>query len=277
MHLEKRFGTVETWFPQDIDLSYDFTSNVIELKPGGVEVVHYQRPTMTQTTSESLEGEGGTEKTDVKLNYNVTLSPINEILGAKNLSISNRLFAGTASQQGNDQFASITSFISEVYMLARNLGNLDSALDFAPKLPVNEVKPGDSWKHTVGYSPQQLADQPGKSAVQRLDYTYGFGGVITVEGKQVYRVTADLDMSTNLATFYFQTSGENPNTSILHAMPVRLKTHIDFDLDMKTCETIKAVSDSTGSIAVFFSASPTQATFDQRFHATTTMLLKSRK
>jgi len=277
MRVDKRGGGLETWFPQDVDLNYDFTSNVIELKPGGVAVINYKRPVMTQSTSDSIEGPGSTDRAEVDFNYEVIVSPINEILGEKKLAKSNRLFTKNVRQSATiSQNNVIGRFISEVYMLARNLGNFDSSLDFAPKLPVDDVRPGDKWKHTVGYTPQQLEGQSGKTAVQRLDYTYGYAGVVEVDGKKVYRVTADLDMSTNLADFYFQSTGEDPQTSRIHAMPIDLKTHIDFDLDMKTCETLKAVSSSSGGFSVVLSDNTEQPTLEERFKATTTMLLKSR-
>jgi hypothetical protein len=278
MQVEIRGGEVQTFFPQDVDLTYAFTSDVSELKPGGVAVFHYKRPTMTQTTSESIQGPGGTKVSDVNLDYSVTLSPINEILAEKKLGSNLDLFSpGLFGAPAVRQDSNLSRFIVEIHMLARNLGSLDSSLDFAPKLPVDDVVPGDIWKHTVGYSPQSLASQGGKLAVQRLDYTYTYIGVVQSDGKKVYRVTADLDTSTNLADFYFQATGEDPSGSMLKSLPLNLKSHVDFDLDIKTCETLKAVSSSTGGFSIVLTSHPDQPAEEERFKATTTMLLKSRK
>ncbi len=278
MQVEIRGGVVQTFFPEDVDLNYDFTSAVTELKPGGIAVFRYKRPTMIQTTSDSIQGPGHTDPVNVNLDYLVTLSPINEILGEKNMNQPMNLVHGSfINDPSIKQDPNLTRFIVEVHMLARNLGSLDSSLDFAPKLAVDDVVPGDTWKHTVGYSPQTLPNQAGKTAVQRLDYTYTYEGVVQSEGRKVYRVTADLNTTANLADFYYQATGEDPGSSLLKSLPLNLKSHIDFDLDMKTCETLKAVSVSTGGFSIVLTSNPDQAAEEEKFKATTTMLLKSRK
>jgi hypothetical protein len=158
--------------------------------------------------------------------------------------------------------------------LALNTGSLDGSLDFAPKLPLDDVKPGDTWKKTVGYSPQNLKGK-NKDAVQRLDYTYTYVGVVDSNGQKVYRVTADLDTSSNLAKFFFEATGLTSEDTLIKAIPLNLKAHIDFDLDMKTGETLHAESQATGGFSVQTTDSE-QALHEERFKGHTVLNLAQR-
>lgn len=278
MQIEARAAGLETWMPQDVDINYNFTEAVSQVKPGGMMVISYKRPTMTIDEGEtfSTPEKKETEKTDIDML--LTISPINEIVAQKDLSPKKPAkddqiqWINQGERQGRG--AGILSFIGEIYRLAMNAGSLDSSLDFAPKLPLDDVHPGDTWKKTVGFSPQKLEGK-NKDAVQRLDYTYTYGGIQEWNGRKVYRVGADLDLDTNLAPFFFQVTGLSPENTLLRAIPTKLKTHIDFDLDMKTGETLHASSQSTGGFSIQTTDSD-QALHEERFHGGTELNLVGR-
>jgi hypothetical protein len=275
MHVERRGGVIRTWLPQDIDLSYDSSAVVIGTKPGGISIIKYKRPTVIETSSETATAPAKSEKINLGLEYSLTLSPINEILAENHIASAHKLTSRMPIGLATGKQSPVAPYISEVYTLARNLGSLDNSLDFSPKLPVDEVVPGDTWKHTVGYSPQALSDNEGKSAVQRMDYTYTFEGTKVLQGKPVYRIAADMELKTDLADFYFSVSGDDRDSSLLQNLPLSLKMHIDFDVDIKTCRTIRAVSNATGGFSVIYRTDPSVAVHEEKFKSVSTMLLKS--
>lgn len=258
---EVRGGIVTTWFPDELDLNYDFTMEIGQSKGDGVVDLRYRRPKITQIAGETASEPPKTTVDQVNLDLLVTVSPINEVLAMKNNTAQ-----PTPKKSGESQMshfeplpssrwtsppqALIDQFIGEVYRLALYTGSLDAALDFAPRLPVDAVSPGDTWQRTVGYSPQKLRGKGNKTAVQRLDYTYTYRGIMDVGGKKVYRVDADLNLDTNLADFFHQVSGMTPSQSGLQSLPLKLKSKIEFDLDFATRRTLKASASSEGGYSI---------------------------
>ncbi|HEY3781823.1 MAG TPA: hypothetical protein VGL56_12120 [Fimbriimonadaceae bacterium] len=278
VQVEVRQVGLETWLPNDLDLNYTFTEQVTEIKPGGMMAIHYKRPTMTVIQGETYDTPEKTTVDKLNLDYGLTVSPINEIVAEKDLNPQKpkgsayiHLHSKSGWKQGA---ASILDFVGEIYRLALNTGSMDGSLDFAPKLPLDDVKPGDTWKKTVGFSPQKLKGK-NKNAVQRLDYTYTYVGVMDSNGKNVYRVTADLSTSSNLAEFFFEATGLNSEDTLIKAIPLNLKQHIDFDLDMKTGETLHAQSQATGGFSIQTTESE-QALHEERFKGGTELNLLER-
>ncbi|MCW5940820.1 MAG: hypothetical protein KIS66_01220 [Fimbriimonadaceae bacterium] len=248
---ETRAGGLSTFMPEDTDFEYRFAYQVTDLLADGIALAKYQRPTMTITESDG-EGEPERKVEKVNLDLEVRLSPINELLNVKDLGKKTppkdgiRLVADRPLMRQPDMVA---NFVLEVHRLALFLGSLDSSLDFAPKLPFEDVAPGATWKRTVGYQPQRLGS--GKSAVQRLDLTYTYRGPTTSNGKPVLRVTADLDLDTDVAAFANQLYGTTPEESGLFRLPLRLKAGIEFDLDPATRRTLAARATSEGGFQLF--------------------------
>lgn len=276
---ESRGGGVLTWMPEDLDILYKFTTSVTELKADGIALVRYERPTVTEVTGETVDSppKSRTEKVDFKLD--VVLSPINELLEIKDLSpkkpppVAARW--STAGRRGVAPATQdlIDTFVGEVYRLSLFQGSIDSALDFSPKLPYDDVQPGDSWKRTAGYSPQALSGKAGQLAVQRLDYTYTYDGVVESDGKKVHRVTARLALKTDLATFANQVMKTTPEKSGLKTIPLQLDASIAFDLDLTTRKTLKALAKSDGGFAIVLTRSPDTPVHEERLKGTTRLTL----
>jgi hypothetical protein len=266
LHIETRPYGLQTFLPEDLDLNYKFTTEVKELKADGIALLHYTRPTMVQIAGETYNAPSKTTVEKVDMNYDLTVSPINQILEIKDLNPPKKKtppkkqgggdgdaypqYALRASGRQSPLGGLLNQFIGEVYRLALNVGSMDSALDFSPKLPLDDVKVGETWKTTVSYQPQKLKGKDGKQAVQRLDYTFTYKGVVTVNGKQYQRVNAALDLNTDLGAFVNQVLDAKPEQTGLKDIPLTLKQSIDYDLDMTTKRTMYAKSKAEGGFKI---------------------------
>jgi hypothetical protein len=264
LHIETRPYGLQTFMPEDFDLNYKFTTEVKEQKADGIALIHYSRPNMIQVEGETYNSPSKTSVEKVDYNFDVTVSPVNQILEMKDLNPPKKkdpkkkggdgdgtnLYAMATSGRQNPLGSLLGQFIGEVYRLALNVGSLDSALDFSPKLPLDDVRVGDTWKTTVSYQPQKLKGKDGKQAVQRLDYTFTYKGVVTVNGKQFQRVNAALDLKTDLGDFVNQLLESKPAETGLKGIPLTLKQSIDYDLDMTTKRTMYARSKAEGGFQI---------------------------
>lgn len=265
LHEESREYGLLTWLPNDVDISYRFTVDVQEIKNDGFAKVLYKRPTMTIVDGETTTR--GPKTTVEKLNMilQMTVSPYNEITDLKDLSPkkpekekpkkdpdeeeqTRMLSSKPAAQISTSIVESATSGMTRLMLF---LGSMESSLDFAPRLPFDELKVGDTWKRTVGYSPQKLAGKEGKMASQRLDFTYTYKGLVKSGNTEVHRITAELALDTNLADFINQSMGMTSKESGLKSLPFKLKAQIAFDLDKKNFRTIKAVASGESTSQIF--------------------------
>jgi len=167
----------------------------------------------------------------------------------------------------------LSQFISEVHRLALFAGNFESSLDFAPRLPFEKLNVGDTWKRTVGYSPQKLKGKNGKTVNQRLDYVFTYKGVVDSNGKKVYRVTGSCLLDSNLADFIHETFEVKPEDTGLKSIPLQLKTSIDFDLDMATQKTLRADATSEGGFKIIITAFPDDPVQEETFKGRTQLRL----
>lgn len=279
--VEERGDGLVTWMPSDLDIHYKFTYAVTETKPDGIVSIRYERPTMTETEGETFDTPAKTKVDKVDLKFQVVVSPINELLDIKDLNPkkppppSFRAMRAMARAGGTSTEAQdvIGRFVGEIYRLSLFLGPLDSGLDFSPKLPFEEVKIGDTWKRTAGYSPQALGGRQGQSAVQRLDYTYEYKGVLEVEGKKVHRVTATLALDTDVGLFVNQLMQAKPEQTGLKAVPLHLKATIEYDLDLATRRTLRANARSEGGFSIVLTQAPDAPVHEERLRGTTRMTL----
>lgn len=265
LHTESREYGLVTWIPDDVDFAYKFSMEVQELKNDGFAKVLYTRPTMTIIEGETANR--GPKTTTHKTNWKLqmTLSPFNEITELKDLTPKKpekpkpkepdgdqeqlRVAAKAQGDLSNLLVDNLTSGLTDLMLL---LGTLDSSLDFAPRLPFEELKVGETWKRTVGYSPQKLAGKEGKMASQRLDFTYTYKGLVKSGNTEVHRIVADLALDTNLADFMNQSIPEElKSRSLVKSLPFKMTSQIIFDLDKKTCHTVKAVATSDASSQIF--------------------------
>lgn len=277
----KEYG-VQTWIPEDFDMNYTFTTEVKALKADGIANVLYLRPTMTVITGETFDSPPKTDVEKVKYNMMLTLSPANEILDVKDLNPppkAPKKAGGTASMRmfgfGYQpvQAIFIGQFISEIHRLALFAGNFESALDFSPRLPFEKLKVGDTWKRTVGYSPQKLKGKSGKTVNQRLDYTYTYKGIVTVNGKKVQRVVGECGLDTNLAEYVNQLLEMKPEDTGLKSIPLKFKAQIEFDLDVATGKTLQANATSEGGFSIVVTSMPSEPIQEETFKGRTELRL----
>lgn len=282
---ERRGRGLQTWLPEDLDLNYDFTTHVQALKADGIAVMRYKRPQMEEIEGETFDSGPKTKIDKVNFDYQLTVSPYNEILEEKDLKPKKTdpkkktkgvVFRPVFGQPQVDLGSFVGQFVSELYRLSLFAGAMDSALDFAPKTPFDAVKVGDTWKRTVGYQPQKLKGKGGKQAVQRLDYTYTFKGVADGDSGKVLRVEAKLNFTTDLAEFISQLTDSTPEQTGLKKFPLTMDATILFDLDPKTKHTLKAVATSQAGFQMFANDDPDTAAFEERMKGKTTMRLVGR-
>lgn len=269
MYSEQRQPGLDTFLPSEEGTDYDFTLAIAEEKADGIVRAIYRRPFMTIITGESFEAPERRQKVKSDWNLQLDVSPLNEILEVKDITPkpvkkpekkpAQFLRSTTAFRSMHPTSQGIVNqYISDVYRLAMFVGDLDSGMDFNPKLPYSAIKPGKTWKKTVGYSPQRLKGSKA-SAVQRLDYIFTYVGVVESGTKKFHRVTAALNLDTDAGEYINQSMGMKPTDSGLKRFGLKLKALIEYDLDLKTCATVAARANSEGSATLELTTSTAAA------------------
>lgn len=278
---ESREYGLNTWIPENLTIQYQSDMAVQTMKADGIAAIRYRRPTMTEIQGATFDTpeRRRVDRTDINMLLDVT--PINRIVQSRDLNPpkptsrpgtrSSRWLRPAMQEEAMGQFFS--QFIQEVYRLSLFVGPLDGSLDLAPRMPLDPVKVGDTWKETVSYAPQALKGRDGQLAVQRLDYTYTYRGLMTVNNRQVHRVTADLAMSADLAAFLHQMADAKPEDTGLRSFPLNLKANIEFDLDPKTFHTLRAVATSEGGFSINLTQIADRPVVEQRLKGRTVMRL----
>ncbi|RYG28716.1 hypothetical protein EON81_28035 [bacterium] len=226
--------------------------------------------------------ESGPKTTTAKLNQIVkmTVSPVNEPTDLIDETPKKKdpkkvamLMRPAGRQADGAIIYLLQGVIQEIQSLSFFTGGFDASLDLAPKLPVEEISPGDTWKRTVGYAPQKLKGEAKKVAPQRLDYTYTYEGIVTRGATKVHRVTAKLSLKTDVAEFGRQMAGSQADA--ITKVPVTLDADIVYDLDLKTRHTIRAIATSRNSVQIYIKGftAPIQ---ESRAKGQTTLSLLSR-
>lgn len=277
--VEARQQGIRTFVPSELDLLYNFSLEIKVAKADGIVEARYLRPTMTQIDGETGDSAPKKRVEKVNLDLSLTVSPVNDLLGVKDLTKKDPKKAGGGDMKFHlpltenepDVMQDFGEYVQEFYRLALFAGSFDSSLDFAPKLPLDAVKPGDTWKRTVGYTPQKLAGKEDKSAVQRLDYVYKYVGTADLNGKKVQHITASLEVKTDLAAYYHQLFDATPEQTGLKEMPLSFTGTIDFYLDLRTCNVVRAMAKSQGGFKVVATAFPTEALREEKFQGETIM------
>lgn len=266
LQVQQRQMGLQTFIPEDLDFNYDFTLDVKDVNKDGIASVRYNRPKITEIEGETVDSGPKTRVENVKQDLMLKISPLNEILDMKDLtaekpkgkpgSFRQLRWTGETASQGLGEL--IGPFVGEVQRLALFIGPFDTSLDIAPRMPVEEVSVGDTWKRTVGYQPQKVRGKEGQQAVQRLDYTYTFKGDDLWNGKPVKRVEAVLKLDTDLAAFFNQLFGAKPEQTGLKSIPLKLDATIQFYLDPTTLNTLAAVGRSSGGFSIMLTANPNE-------------------
>lgn len=273
---ESRNQIITTFIPEQIQFAYKFTFDVTDIKTDGIAQMRYKRPSMSQTQDTS----SGLKTTVEKVNFDLQLavSQVNELIEIKDLSPkkdggkgSLRAVWPTASS-ATQVGGVLGEFVSEIHRLALFIGSIDSALDFSPKLPYDEsTAVGETWKRTVGYSPQKASGGGAKMSVQRLDYTYTYKGLVDSGGKKVQRIEADLTLDTDLAAFIHEAYGLKPTQTGLKSAPLKFTTHIAYDLDPKNLKTLVANAASKGGFSLMALSGVKEPIYEERFESTCRM------
>lgn len=286
---ETREIGLATFIPDETRLTYDFSLDVLKGLTDGFVQAKYKRPSMTQTSTDPESGEPRSDVEKMNMELDLTLSPINEITDVKDLTPKPKTNQKSGGWTVSDpklirhfrpmgvvppvQGSLLSQFVGEIYRLALFMGSLDSALDFQPKLPFDEVKPGDTWKRTVSYSPQKLEAKGGKSVMQRLDYLYTYRGVVESNKVKVHRVSAELEMSTDLVKYIKDTFGNSDEiVNQLKEITLNLKAHIDYDLDLTSLQTTSAFATSKGGFKVVLIQAPDNPVVEQKISGETSLL-----
>lgn len=279
---EVRGKGLDTFIPEDLDIDYGFTYFVEALKADGVALIRFQQPSMTETEGETATSgpKAKVEKSDKV--YEMSVSPINELLDTKDITPPkptkkkphSSAFARWASPGTYRQAPIFGDYVGEMHRLALFVGNLT----FAPSLPLEPVKVGDTWKRTASYQPQKLKGSK-KSAVQRLDYTYTYMGPMQVDGKSILRIQAKLDLNSDLGD-YLRTLmadyGMDEKETNIKTMPLHMKATIDFDLDPATRHTLAAAAMSEGGFEINIK-DESDPVYEERFKGRTALALVGRK
>ncbi|MDX2066728.1 MAG: hypothetical protein SFX74_13410 [Fimbriimonadaceae bacterium] len=276
LHSESRSGELRTWIPEDIDINYDFTIDIRKQKADGIAEVLYRRPTMVIQEGETFEGPG--KRSVEKVNFDLTMdvSPINELLKVTENPKPKAKGSWRTVYVGGGRTVQLNfgQFISEIQRLALFVGPIDSSLDFNPKLPLDVVSVGDTWKKTVGFQPQKLRGTANKQAVQRLDCTYTYRGLQTINKKSFQRIDAEISFSNDLGEFLRQMLEDAPEGEFDLKLPVNLRAKIEYFLDPKTMRTLRAVAESEGGFSIMVTSEPDPVQ-EQKFRGRTTMSLVS--
>lgn len=267
---ERKWIGLKTFIPEDYGFEYRFTTAVQKVLEDGDAMVRYERPRLTEIIGETFERPEKRKTTQLDWKYDLRVSRINEVLESKDLTPKKAAKALGRGPIGAQPPAMVQQFVGEIYRLALFVGGLDSALDLSPKLPLDPVKPGDTWKRTASYAPQVIKGKD-RQAVQRVDTVYTYRGQADSNGKRVQRITAALAIDTDIAPFVNQATGEE--TPELKSLKLTLKATVDFDLDPKTFRTLAALARSEGSITIHLRSAPDEPVLEERLKGQTTMTL----
>jgi hypothetical protein len=288
LNSEERGAGLDTWMPGDLDIIYKFNYEVTEMKADGICVMRYKRPTITEVEGETMEAQPKTKVEKLNQDLQLTVSPINEILDIKDLTPKKpekKNPPAGGKKPGLRELAlrgpqanqlPIGQFIGEIYRLALFVGSFESSLDFAPSLSFEEVKVGDTWKKTVGFSPQKLSGKGEKQAVQRLDYSYTYRGKVTVDGRVYERIDGKLNLKTDLASYIHQIYQVTKEQTGLKEIPLEFSASIEFDLDPKSHVTVRANGKSSGGFKIMVEGI-TAAAQEEKYKSTSSLVQLSHK
>ncbi len=285
LQIEQRQEDLDTFIPEDVDINYDFNYKVDDVKPSGFALITYNRPTMTQILGENNERGPVTEKIPVNYKLAMEISTINEVISLKDLNPvkAHRI---QRSAKLNAAFAAapmapaaqgiLGEWAGELQRLALFIGSLDSSLDFNPKLPYEETKVGETWKRTMSYQPQVIKGEGDRQAVQRLDMTYTYAGIVEVSGKKYHRVNAKMNLDTDAAGYINQQMRMKPEQSGIGKIPLKLQSEITFDLDLQNRAPVNTLAKTTGGWSLTLHGQSI-ALVEERIKGRVTMKLASMK
>ncbi len=254
LNAASREGYVDTFIPENIQFTYDFTLSTEKELPEGTAQVRFQRPKISIKEGETFESPPKT--TVAKLDHNLvfTLSKTNRVLGVKDETPkkSDKGKGGgflVSLERGNqEQDDPISSWIQFLYQF----GAFVNFYDLGPELPDHAVAVGDIWKQTVGYQPMQMnsgADK-GKPIMGRLDMVYTYNGTSQLAGKSAIWIQATLHNESDAAPFIADQIGVKLDEMNLKSVKLQLNAAIDYYLDPANLQVMRIESKSDGFASI---------------------------
>lgn len=245
--------------PSTIDFVYDWSATVKSVDEAGFAKVEYKRPFITQIEGETEDSGPRSTKIPLDMHVEMQLSPINEITDVKEIEKPKGKSGGGITRFVRSMEAAgfsprtalqLGGFQQDLYQMALFIGSMETALDFNPKLPLDSIAVGETWKKTVSYQPQALKGSK-EQAVQRLDMEYKYDGIMDVNKVKVHRISATIKLDTDAALYINQMMGTTPGQSGLKSFPLQLDSKIEFDLDLKSKKTLRAEANTVGHWSIF--------------------------
>lgn len=267
--------------PETMRLDYDFSLRVTDIKTDGFAVAEYRRPTMTITHGQTADSPPKIEKEDINLRLKLDISPVNAVTGVQELQYANpllRFMSPAPSSSGQDSIIPpfVLQYLFQMHQMALFIGSLESSMDLSPKLPFVDVAPGDTWQQTVSFQPQMKEGQE-SYFVQRLDYNYVYDGLVDHEGRQVHKITATLNLDTDVARYIMDLADLNEQQLGIKSAPLKLDATIEFLLDRQTKHTLSAHGRSKGFFAFILTDLPNEPIIEQSVSGDTRMTLANRR
>lgn len=285
LQIEARGGGLATFLPEEMEYKYTFFTNTLEVS-AAIATMRYSRPSITEIAGSTTDSDPVPKTVKLDQLATVQLSPINEVLDYKDQTPKKKKPEGDASSLTsiNRTFARaqdsvldfVGPFIEDLEQLSVFISGIEGSLDLEPKLNLDAVKVGDTWKRTVGYQPQKLGSKAGKLVVQRIDLVYTYGGVVQSRGRSVQRVHGELKLDTDLGKYVNDLFNAKPENTGLKSIPTKMDIQMDFDLDPTTLQTVYATVKSQGSFKIFTTMAP-GALIEQNIHGESVMKLVSNK
>jgi hypothetical protein len=269
---------LDTYLPETQRLMYQFKLNVKEKKADDIVVLDYLRTGFKVAVEGGAEGEQYIPMDGGNLNFKITLSPTNAVLDLVDISpkkpekkvkdenvmwLRRLQDGGVVSGQALTQQV-VGQFFQELQRMSLMIGSLDSSMDFAPKLPDEEVVPGDTWEETVSYQPQRARGTK-STTVQRLDMTYTYVGLVKVNGKPFEQIKGSVTMDANLKDYIDGAYGIPKAQSPFKSVNVKFQMNSVFNLDPKSLRTVYAEVRSNGNLSTDFDFQGMRTTSEDRF------------
>jgi len=275
-----------TFIPHEIEYKYTFFTNTLDVN-STVATMRYSRPSITEISGSTTDSDPVPKVVKLDILATMELSPINQVLDFKDQTPKKKKNPDTggtpvialrrAVAGAQDSILDfIGPFIDDLEQLSVFIGGIDGSLDLEPKLSLDSVKVGDTWKRTVGYQPQKLSSKAGKTVIQRLDLAYTYGGLVQSRGKSVQRVHAEIKLNTDLGKYVNDLFDAKPENTGLGSIPTTMNIAMDFDLDPTTLQTLYGSVRSDGSFKIF-AFRTRSAVIEQNIHGTSEMKLVSNR
>ncbi|MCU0317381.1 MAG: hypothetical protein MUC92_12385 [Fimbriimonadaceae bacterium] len=280
--------------PVDQEVNYDFYQAVTGIDEAGFAKLEYSRTMFEFVMGESSLGPRASTKENPKDRFELRLSRVNAITDFKQIQapkpasgrsggamellqriqLSRALArAGATPEMQVSVPPFLLNFANDMRRLALFVGSFESSMDFAPMLPLRSPRLGETWRQTVSSAPQQLRGK-NQQAVQRVDVTYKYDGLVTENGQRFHKVTGVYSLDSDAAAYVNQVVGATPAETGLRRMPLKLDGKLTFLLDEKTRHTVRGTAEAKGGWSIIITQLD-QPILEERISGRSTLRLAS--